>query len=276
MRRTQTLKFVSLAVVLALFAGTFSACTGGKKEKKTEPKIVEETIKEEIEDYSYPISSAFEVTQMLNEIEASYIVGITNDPEKASEYFSEKDRAVNLGIYTSDLAYATTYNQKTDVQDYFKATEKLVRELDMTEAFEENLPDQIEANLDNNDELVNIITNMFQNAYTSLNEQGRPEVSYLVLSGTVFEGLYLTTHISENTFQNPKIIEAILFQKEPLMKLEKMMESYKDSEMLSDVYADIVAINDIYALEEGTTAMTQEQVTKLTDLLTSVRNKFTK
>ena len=91
MRRTQTLKFVSLAVVLALFAGTFGACTGGKKEKKTEPKIVEETIKEEIEDYSYPISSAFEVTQMLNEIEASYIVGITNDPEKASEYFSEKE-----------------------------------------------------------------------------------------------------------------------------------------------------------------------------------------
>ncbi|WP_321286824.1 hypothetical protein [uncultured Sunxiuqinia sp.] len=276
MRRTQTLKFVSLAVVLALFAGTFVACTGGKKEKKAEPKIVEETIKEEIEDYSYPISSAFEVTQMLNEIEASYIVGITNEPEKASEYFSEKNRAVNLGIYTSDLAYATTYNQKTDVQDYFKAAEKLVRELDMTEAFEENLPDQIEENLDNNDELVNIITNMFQNAYTFLNKQGRPEVSYLVLSGTVFEGLYLTTHISENTFQNPKIIEAILFQKEPLMKLEKMMEPYKDSEILSDVYADIVAINDIYALEEGTTAMTQEQVTKLTDFLTSVRNKFTK
>lgn len=274
MRKTRTYTFVSLAIVLGLVAGTISSCSNSKKEKKTNPELVEETIKEEIEEYSYPIASAFEVTQMLNEIEASYIVGITNDPEKADDYFSEKDRAINLGIYTADLAYATTYNQKADVQEYFGASETLARELDLTAAFNEDLPDQIEANLDNKDKLVDLITEMFQDAYSYLNQQGRTEVSYLVLSGTVFEGLYLTTHVSENTFQNPKLIEVILFQKEPLMKLESMMAEYKDSELLSDVYADIVEINGIYALEEGTTSMTEEQVTKLTELLTSVRNKY--
>ncbi|MHA7108527.1 hypothetical protein ACRTDU_00290 [Sunxiuqinia elliptica] len=276
MRKTSTYKLVSLAVLLALFAGTISSCTGNKKEKKSDPKVVEEAIKEEIEEYSYPIVSAFEVTSMLNEIEASYIVGITNDAEKAGSYFSEKDRAVNLGIYTADLAYATTYNQKVDVQSYFAATETLVRELDLTGAFDEELPEKIEANLDDKDALVEIITEMFQNAYSYLNQQGRTEVSYLVLSGTVIEGLYLTTHISENTFQNPKLIEAILFQKEPLMKLESMMAEYKDSELLKDVYVDIVEINEIYAMEEGTTSMTKDQVEKLTDLLTKMRNKFTR
>ncbi|MGQ7868550.1 hypothetical protein [Sunxiuqinia sp. sy24] len=274
MRKTRTYKFVSFAIFSGLIVFGFSSCTGNKKEKKTDPKFVEETIKEEIEEYSYPIASAFDVANMLNEIEASYIVGISSDAEKAPSYFSEKERAINLGIYTADLAYATTYNQKTDVQDYFKASEILVRELDLTSAFNENLADNIEANLDNKDQLVDIITGMFQNAYSYLNQQGRTEVSYLVLSGTVIEGLYLTTHISENTFQNPKLIEAILFQKEPLMKLENMMKTYKDSELLSDVYADIVSINAIYALEEGTTSMTKEQVVKLTDLLTSIRTKF--
>ena len=211
---------------------------------------------------------------MLNEIEASYIVGLTNDPEKAGAYFSEKDRAVNLGIYTADLAYATTYNQKSDVQNYFKASETLVRELDLTGAFQEDLPDQIEANLDNKEKLVEIITNMFQNAYSYLNQQGRAEVSYLVLSGSVIEGLYLTTNVSENTFQNPKLIEAILFQEEPLMKLEEMMEPYKDTEILGDLYADIASVNAVYALEEGSTSMTKEQVVKLTDLIASIRNKF--
>ena len=276
MRRTRTYKLISFALISGLFAFAISSCSSNKKEKKADLKVVEKTIKEEIEEYSYPLVSAFEVTKMLNEIEASYIVGITNDPGKASDYFSEKDRAVNLGIYTADLAYATTYNQKTDVQNYFKASETLVRELDLTSAFDENLPDEIDANLDNNDKLVEVITSIFQNAYSYLNKQGRTEVSYLVLSGTVIEGLYLTTHISENTFQNPKIIEAILFQKEPLMKLESMMGEYKDSELLSDVYADIVKINAVYALEEGTTSMTQEQVNKLTGLFSSMRNKFTK
>ena len=273
MKRTRTYKFVSLAILSGLFAFGFSSCTG-KKEKKTDPEVVEETIKEEIKEYSYPIASAFDVTEMLNEIEASYIVGLTNDPEKAGAYFSEKDRAVNLGIYTADLAYATTYNQKSDVQNYFKASETLVRELDLTGAFQEDLPDQIEANLDNKEKLVEIITNMFQNAYSYLNQQGRAEVSYLVLSGSVIEGLYLTTNVSENTFQNPKLIEAILFQEEPLMKLEERMEPYKDTEILGDLYADIASVNAVYALEEGSTSMTKEQVVKLTDLIASIRNKF--
>jgi len=274
MKRTRTYKLVSLAIISGLFAIGFSSCSGSKKDKKTDPKVVQETIKEEIKEYSYPIVSAFEVTEMLNEIEASYIVGLTNAPEKASTYFSEKDRAVNLGVYTADLAYATTYNQKSDVQSYFKSSETLARELDLTGAFQEDLPDQIEANLDNKEKLVEIITDMFQNAYSFLNQQGRTEVSYLVLSGTVIEGLYLTTNVSENTFQNPKLIEAILFQKEPLMKLEEMMEPYKDTEMLGDLYADIASINAIYALEEGATSMTKEQVVKLTDLIASIRSKF--
>jgi hypothetical protein len=274
MKKTRTYKFISLAILSGMFAFGFSSCSGSKKEKKTDPEVVEKTIKEEIKEYSYPIVSAFEVTEMLNEIEASYIVGLTNDPEKAGTYFSEKDRAVNLGIYTADLAYATTYNQKSDVQNYFKASETLVRELDLTGAFQEDLPDQIEANLDNKEKLVEIITDMFQNAYSYLNQQGRTEVSYLVLSGTVIEGLYLTTNVSENTFQNPKLIEAILFQEEPLMKLEEMMEPYKDSEILGDLYADIASINAVYALEEGATSMTKEQVVKLTDLIASIRNKF--
>ncbi len=273
MKRTRTHQLVSMAILSGLLAFGFCSCAG-KKEKKTDPEVVEETIKEEIKEYSYPIASAFEVTDMLNEIEASYIVGITNDPEKSDNYFMEKDRAVNLGIYTADLAYATTYNQKADVQGYFKASETLVRELDLTGAFQDDLPDQIEANLDDKDKLVKIITDMFQNAYSHLNQQGRTEVSYLVLSGSVIEGLYLTTNISENTFQNPKLIEAILFQEEPLVKLEEMMEPYKDTELLGDVYADIASINAIYALEEGSSSMTKEQVVKLTDLIASIRNKF--
>jgi hypothetical protein len=94
------------------------------------------------------------------------------------------------------------------------------------------------------------------------------------LSGTVIEGLYLTLHISENTFQNPQIIKAILFQKEPLTKLETMMEDYKDSALLSDVYKDIAEINGIFALEEGNTSMTQEQVAKLIGLVDAMREKF--
>ncbi|MCW0481912.1 hypothetical protein [Gaoshiqia sediminis] len=274
MRTNKAYQFISLAIVAGIFSAGFSSCTG-KSSKKSSP-VAEETIKQEIEEYAYPLPSAFEVTNMLNEIEASYIVGIANDPEKASSYLSEKSKAINLGIYTADLAYATTYNQKNDIQAFFKASETLVRELDFTSAFDQDLADQIEASMDNKDKLVEIVTDMFQNAYSYLNKQGRTELSYLVLSGTVIEGLYLTTHISENTFQNPKIIEAILFQKEPLAELEKMLAYFEGSELLSDVQEDIKRINAIYAQEEGTTSMTEKQVLELTETLTKIRENLVK
>ena len=122
-----------------------------------------------------------------------------------------------------------------------------IRSYYVTSAFDENLPDQLEENLDNKDKLVEIVTAMFQNAYSYLNKQGRTEMSYLVLTGSVVEGLYLTTHISENTFQNPKIIEAILFQKTAIADMEKMMEPYKDSETVKDAYVAVQSINAIYA-----------------------------
>lgn len=268
-----TNKLLALALLAGVLSPVFQSCTG-KSPKKETAEVAEEAIAKEIEEYVYPLPSAFEVTNMLNSIEASYIIDIANAPTKAESYFTENSKAVNLGIYTVDLAYATTYNQKPEIQSYFTACEKLIRDLDFTSAFDENLPDQIEENMDNKDKLVEIVTTMFQNAYSYLNKQGRSELSYLVLTGSVVEGLYLTTHISENTFQNPKIIEAILFQKTALADMAKMMEPYKDSETVKEAFAAIQSINAIYAMEEGTTSMSETQVKQLTETVTSIRTAY--
>lgn len=269
----KTNKLLVLALLAGILAPAFQSCTG-KSKKQEATKVAEEEIAKEIKEYTYPLPSAFEVTNMLNSIEASYIIDISNDPTKAESYFEEKSKAVNLGIYTVDLAYATTYNQKAEVQSYFSACDQLIRDLDFTSAFAENLPDQIEDNLDNKDKLVEIVTEMFQNAYSYLNEQGRTKLSYLILTGSVVEGLYLTTHISENTFQNPEIIKAILFQKDAIAEMKKMMEPYKDSETLKEAYAAISSINAIYDMEEGTTAMTEAQVKQLTETVTKIRTAY--
>lgn len=254
-------------------SGIYSCGNRSTDNSSKRPEISEALIEQEVEKYIYPLPSTFEVTNMLNEIEASYIFDIANDPDKAGSYFTEKSRAVNLGIYIADLAYATTYNQTSEIQDYFRAIERLTRELDLTAALPGNLPEQISENINNKEELINIVTHVFQNAYSFLNEQGRTELSYLVLAGTVYEGLYLTTNISENTFQNPRLIEVILFQKQHIRELGELMDEYQDSEILRETRQDISAINKIYALEEGTTSMTRTQVNQLTQTITQIRNK---
>lgn len=270
MKSTSPLRNLTLFVFTGLLSIVLFSCNNSGKKAST-VKVDDDFIKEDVEEYVYPLVSAFDVTAMLNEIEASYIVGIANDPLNAEKYFTEQSKAVNLGVYSVDLAYATTYNQKSDVQDYFKAIQTLVGELDLSAAFSKDLAEKIDANLDNKEILVKQITQLSQDTYAFLNKQGRTELSYLILTGSAIEGLYLTTHISGNTFNNPNIIKAILYQKEPLVKLKKMMEPFKESELSKSSFQNILAINAIYALDESTTAMTENQIKKLTELLDEIR-----
>lgn len=277
MRTLKINSLLGLIVTAFLFLITFSSCNNANKAKKAKIDAeAKKAIQQEIKNYTYPLPSVFEVTNMLNKIEARYIIDICNDAKNTDSYITEKKQAENLGIYTADLAYAITYNQKEQVKIYFKACESLVQKLDFTSAFDRSMPDRIENNLGNKDSLVNIITEMVENTYSYLNQHGKKKVSYLTLTGTAIEGLYLTTHISDNTFQNPEIIKAILFQKEPLLKMQNLIESIKDDQDIKEAYNGIKKINSIYAQEEGNSSMTKKQIEQLTNTVTELRNEWIK
>ena len=63
------------------------------------------------------------------------------------------------------------------------------------------------------------ITKTFYDTYEYLNNNGRGSVSVLVLAGSWVEALYISTHISEDTYNNVEMIKIIMEQKEPLNKL---------------------------------------------------------
>ncbi len=259
---------------MVVFLGVSIHSCSGNKQKKKEAQQAREAIEQELKEIAYPLPSMFNLTQMLKNIEASYIITLSNDPNKVESYFKESKRALNLGSYASDLAYATTYNKQDEVQSYFKACELLVQKLDLTDAFDSSLPDEIKKNINDREALVEVVSGIFERAYTHLNEQGRTEISYLVLSGSVVEGLYLATNISQNAWNNPEIVKAIISQKPSLLKIQELMEPYKESELLKDVYKDITEINAIYNLTEGASAMTQEQIEKLTELVRDLRESY--
>ncbi len=271
----KSIKQITGLFVVLLFVASIQSCSESRKQKQ-EAKEAQEAIAKEIQQFAYPLPSMFELTEMLTNINAGYIVTLSNDPGKAKGYFSDKDKAINLGSYSSDLAYAITYNSQAEVESYFQACEQLVRDLSFADAFSQDLPNQIKSNINNREELVKIVTDMFEKSYSHLNAQGRTDISYLVLTGSVIEGLYLATNISENAYQNPEIVKTIISQKESLVKLQELMESYKDTESLKDVYGYIASINQIYAQTEGSSAMTKRQIEELTALVREVRDVYTK
>jgi hypothetical protein len=251
------LAFVVTAAILS-----FIGCSGNSNKAASDQSVVsdikKEQIKENVTEFVYPLPTAFEVTDMLNRIGASYILSLSNPADNVEKYFTEKSKALNLGIYSADLSYASTYNQKQNTIDYMNASNKLIEELDFSDAIDKELPEKIEKVENDKDKLIDLITNTFYSTYEYLNKTDRGSVSVLVLAGSWVEALYIATHISEDTYNNAEMVKIVMNQKEPLDILMDLMQDFAAS---PDVAASIEELAPLYEifnqLEDGSISETQ-------------------
>ncbi len=242
----------TLAVLIALFL--LSACGGGsaKTEQATEEK------KEEIEsfvekEFTYPLPTAFEVSQMLNNANTSFSADIVNSTEKVDEYVSTWQKAANLGVYGADLSYAATFEKTQETIDFLEASKKLIDDLNITSAFNATMADRIETNMDNVDSLIFIVTESFYDTYNYLNQNGEEKTSILVIGGSVIEGLFITCELVKMSENKGELMAVLANQKAQVSKLVELMEKHADDENVGKIIPNLRYIQLIYdQLGEGT------------------------
>lgn len=263
-------KFSPVYILPLVVAFVFSCNGPVKKEQQADSKLKKEEIEKKVREVVYPLPSTYEITEMLNDIEASYILGLTNDLANAEKYFTDKKQALNLGVYSADLSYASTYNMKQQTLDFMEVSQELVKELRITGAFSSDFVDKVESNIDNKEELVELITNSFYDTYEYLVKNNKEDLSLLVVAGSWVEALYITTNISETTYENPRIVELIMKQKSSLAKLIELLAPHKDHETIKQLLVDLRPIMEIYQ-EVGDTSISQKQLQEIVSRITKIR-----
>lgn len=265
---------ILLLLLIILLTSCRGKTTGEDAENKKErfQPMVKDAIEKEVEEFIAPLPSSFEVTQMLNDIGISYILGISNSVNNVDRYFTERSKALNLGVYGADLAYASTYHMKQEVMLYLEATKKLTDELQISSAFNETLVESIEKQLDDKEELIQIITNSFNDTYDFLNRNGKASLSLLVIGGSWIEGLFLTTHVSANVYHNYDIVKIIHEQKEPLEQLITLLEEYQDEQIIQEFIDDLTPLKEIYDSIGET--LNEEQVNNISSAVETLREEI--
>ncbi len=279
MKTIKRYAFIGLtATLMVAVAFSFSGCKKSQKEKdqqeKTEQeKISKSEIKKKVSEVVYPLPSTFEITETLNEIGASFIIGLANDVENADKYVTEEKQALNLGVYSTDLSYATTYNMKQYIMDYMDANKKLVDELGISGAYSPEFVKKVKEQFNDKDQLVNMLTNSFHNTYKYMNQQGKEELALLIAAGSWIEAMYITTHISENTYHNKKIVQLINDQESSLDKLLNILKPESSNQSIQNVIKDLQPIKGIYEnRSEG--GFSEKQVMKLQNLSGEIRKEI--
>ncbi|MEE4197998.1 MAG: hypothetical protein V2I54_10155 [Bacteroidales bacterium] len=271
-------KKASLWLLSGMIIFTLSNCKGEKEGKTSddtkEDKLEREEIEKTVREVVYPLPTAFEVTNMINEIEASYIIGLTNNKENVDKYFTDKEQALNLGIYSADLSYASTYQMKQDVMNYMEASEYLIKELGITGAFDRSFIDKVEANINNKDKLIDLITNSFYDTYDYLVKNNKEDLSLLVLTGSWIEAMYISCNVSETVYNNPELVKIILHQKTSLKKLLDLLKKHEKHETINNLINQLKPIKKIYdSVDE--TGITQKQLNQIIEQTIELRTQIT-
>lgn len=272
MRRQFKIKsFLSIFFIAIL---TLSACKTGRKSPSDSNQPAEvlkrEKVEEDVREFVYPLPTSFEITEMLNRIGASYILNLSNPTDNVKKYLTEKSKALNLGIYSADLSYASTYNQKQTTSDYMNVSKILIDALNISAAIDPNIVSQIEAKQDDKEALIDLITNTFYDTYEHLNKNNRSAVSMLIIAGSWVEGLYIVTHISEDTYNNKEMVKLVMDQKSSLNKLIELMKVTENDPAIEETLKLLKPIQNIYnSIDAG--SITENQLNGITSEVSKIR-----
>lgn len=283
-----------------------------KKRDKTEDKeevVTVDTIDTQlvkdiksVKEMFYSMPSPLEVAMILKQAGKDYNPELLNPVDKTSEYVSTKNMALNLGIYTTDLSYASLYDQTQTTIDYINAAKKMAEGLGILNAIDQNTIERLEANVNNRDVILDIISESILNSSSFFQENDRQAVSTIILIGGWVEGIYIATNLvgddpSQDDIKNNELISRIADQKLAINTIMKLIEKNEDDENLQSVKKDISKLKSIYDEIEITSSrvvpvkdtvnqvttlksetkisMTPDTYNKLKQQVDVIRNQFT-
>jgi hypothetical protein len=252
--RIQKITNQSLILLLALAMLSGCQCSNGDSQKaitdvQTDTLETGDTADklQKVQEIFYTIPSPMEMASLLKRTGTKYNSKILNDVNNVVKYSSSKRQALNLGIYGSDLSYASIFNQNQEAIIYLSCAKQLADKLGVTSAFSNETMDRIEGNIENRDSLLDIISDSFYTLDAYLKENDRQNISALVITGGWIEGLYLATSIAASQDEVPEDLKKrIADQKYSLGDLLELVKSYQVNGGLNDIVADLESLKKIY------------------------------
>lgn len=219
-----------------------SACGGGGDKSKEllgedllkadtasgddQPTISQEVITDIIQQ----IPSPLEISALLKEVGSDYDRSILNDPEATSRYNSNYKKALNLGIYGTDLGYTNIYERNQDAIGYLNSVRTLADGLSIGQFFDFGTISRLAAQSKNLDSLLLITTQNFNSINAYLQEQKRSNMSILLLTGGWLEALHVSCQVLKQKPDNQQLRNRIGEQKIILENIMLLLNFYGSSD----------------------------------------------
>ncbi len=293
-------------ILVFVFTLLFAAC--GQKTKTDEqdfqsvmdtlqdtgPKIDEELVNGILQQ----IPSPLEISSILKESGSKYESSILNSEDNLSKYNNNFSKALNLGVFGTDLGYTNIYEQSKDGIKFLTAIKSLANDLNIGQFFDIETIGRLASNSKNLDSLLLITTQNFNDINNYLQSQSRSQISVLLLTGGWIEAMQIVCQVADKNAKNKDLPEKIgeqkiileqltlllgFFEKDPnmaslLKDLRDLEAAYASIEIVTTYKQSTMKIVDGVAVitDNSTTSIkiTPEDVKRITQIVNTMRNKI--
>jgi hypothetical protein len=244
-----------ILIAILLFSSLLIGCkSGGKSAPKEEVKVnvpkenavVYEDIKKAQKIFN-ALPSPLESAMLIKSAGARFDEALLNPIGNVNNYVTNKSMALNLGIYTCDLSFASLYEQTQLIIDYMNAAKKMAEGLGILKAIEQSTIDRLEENINNSEVIMEIVSETFMNSNSYLSDNGQPAIAAMVLVGGWFEGLYISTQLVDmKDFNGNKLVGRIIDQKLSIDILINLLESSKGNPAVDELIVQVRKLKIVF------------------------------
>jgi hypothetical protein len=272
MKLKTLLVFTVLGIVLLACNGKSSSDENMDENPDTTSRVIEQQ-KISAQNVFNSIPGPGELTRLVEDAALDYDPAMPNNPDDVNKYQSDNFKALNLGVYGADMAYANIHQQSQESMLFLKCVNVLCRNLGIAGVFDEKTVDRLEVNKENKDSLLTIINKSFLQADKFLRDNQRPHTSSLMVAGGWIEGLYLSAKVGSQS-KNKKLIRKMSEQGQSLTDLISMVETARVTDDGTFVLDGLKDLKKSYEKIQAGTTMDDALLAEIDQKVSALRKKI--
>ena len=258
------LKHFTHAIILLSILTIMAACGETIEEKEvhaeiSQDKIMEESDDEVSADYEFIPPSTLQVASIFKKAGLSYDLKLTNPTNRINEYSTTLSQSLAFGVYSSDLAYSVIHEKYNEASGFLKSLRTLGSKIGLETIFNSSgLIERFEANVSNQDSIIDILILLQENTDDYIEENGKEDLSVIYYTGAWIEGIYMgaNTVLKDQEKRVGVLISEQMTFGEILVKGLTNIEDQNDD--IIDLIDDIQDLVDTYYKLESVTALGEE------------------
>lgn len=194
----------------------------------------------------YLFPSPVEILEKFENTEIGFVPDLVNAPEHEEKYLTSRSKALNLGIYITDLAYTSMLGRTSLALKYPDVIQSLSADLGISNESFKLLIRRIQDNISVKDSLVQVANDLYFEMVEYLESGGQTRTIAEISSGAYIESLFIGMNSVSVYSDDHPVVKEIIDMKYPFENLLAQAETADDEESENILIEYLNQVKDIF------------------------------